>query len=176
MKTWIYTIESEHSANPEVILFGSYEEMQRRFVQDIIEDEREGYDAKDPDNPSIAKLKSLKENGAAIEKQFAMAIDIYDAVIEDGTAGMPFYHGHLDVLGRPVPTGGIYTVVLLYPDYLNENYGQETWTSAVKGNSPEEAIANARKEVKGDMRGALEEEDDMFCIACFAGEHIDMDA
>jgi hypothetical protein len=39
-----------------------------------------------------------------------------------------------------------YTVILLYPDYLAENYGQEIYLAHVEADSPEDAIKNAQRE------------------------------
>ena len=40
-----------------------------------------------------------------------------------------------------------YSVVLLYPDYLAENYPEETYLAWVLASTPREAAAAARKEV-----------------------------
>lgn len=37
-----------------------------------------------------------------------------------------------------------YSVLLLYPDYVAENYGQDTFYDLVEANTPAEAVAKAR--------------------------------
>jgi hypothetical protein len=40
-----------------------------------------------------------------------------------------------------------YTVLLLYPDYLSDSYGQETFLSHVRAKNVRDAIAQAQSEV-----------------------------
>ena len=40
-----------------------------------------------------------------------------------------------------------YTVLLLYPDYVADEFGKETYLSWVEAESPEQAIAKAQKMV-----------------------------
>lgn len=178
MKTWIYTIESDNSANPEVILFSSKEEMQERFVKDIIEDDIEGYPGNDPDNPSIDKLKALQEQRAPLEQRFAMAQDIYDASIKNNI-GMPYYHGHTDTEGTDVPTGDTYTVILQYPDYFANEGGHPTWMGHVHASDAKEAVSVARGELMEELFKRLRENvinsgEDLYAIAVIAGHHNDL--
>jgi hypothetical protein len=39
-----------------------------------------------------------------------------------------------------------YSVLLLYPDYMSDNYGQETYFCHVRALNPDEAIENAQAE------------------------------
>ena len=65
-----------------------------------------------------------------------------------------------------------YTVILLYPDYLAKNYGQETYMTSVEAETPVQAVAAARAEVGSDE--APEERNDFFVIAVIEGEHSDI--
>jgi hypothetical protein len=38
-----------------------------------------------------------------------------------------------------------YTVLLLYPDYMSDSYGQETFLSWEEGNSPMECVSNLQR-------------------------------
>jgi hypothetical protein len=40
-----------------------------------------------------------------------------------------------------------YTVILLYPDFLSDNYGEETYVAWVEAESPEEAVKLGQKQV-----------------------------
>ena len=106
MKTWPYIIESEHAANPELILFPSFEALQRRFVEDIISDERdpatEVESADEEPCPRLSYLIQQKEQGEPIEQQYKTAVEIYEAVNEEG-GEMPYYHGYQDREGIEVP-------------------------------------------------------------------------
>lgn len=39
-----------------------------------------------------------------------------------------------------------FTVLLLYPDYLSENYGEETYTAWVDAYNPADAVRRAQKQ------------------------------
>lgn len=69
-----------------------------------------------------------------------------------------------------------YTCVLLYPDYYASNFGQETWTDTVSANSPSEALAAARAQCisEQDTADAIEEPEDLYCLAMFPGRHTDV--
>ena len=69
-----------------------------------------------------------------------------------------------------------YTVILLYPDGMCENYGQETYMTSVRAKDPEQALKRARAEV---CQSNDEDEDaadpfDFFCIAVMEGDHADV--
>lgn len=75
-----------------------------------------------------------------------------------------------------------YTVILLRPDYMASNYGQDTWMQAVKAKDPEEAVKLARGEcLLADNEGFDEDDgdfhgspDDYFVIAVIRGRHADL--
>jgi len=64
-----------------------------------------------------------------------------------------------------------FSVLLLYPDYLAENYGQETFYEAVEANTSSEAVLALQKRL-----GAAHETnpDDFFCLLCIEGRHSDI--
>ncbi len=83
---------------------------------------------------------------------------------------------------RNYPRARYYTVILLRPDYMTNNYGQDTWMEAVKAKDPEEAVKLARGECHladnegldaddGDFHGSP---DDYFVIAVIRGKHDDL--
>lgn len=76
-----------------------------------------------------------------------------------------------------------YTVILLYPDYVAENYGQETYMTSVEAEDPVAAVAKARSEVLdaalteadgGQYESEYEDPADLFVIAVIEGEHADV--
>lgn len=80
-----------------------------------------------------------------------------------------------------------YTVILLRPDYMTRNYGQDTWVEAVKARDPEEAVKLARGDCHlADNEGVLADNegldegdffgspDDYFVIAVLRGKHEDI--
>ena len=79
-----------------------------------------------------------------------------------------------------------YTVILLYPDYLAENFGQDTWAGHVQAKNAKAAVAKARKkligpwksktaaDVNGDLVDVSSDPDDFFLIAVFEGRHNDL--
>jgi hypothetical protein len=68
-----------------------------------------------------------------------------------------------------------YTVVLLTPDYLADNFGQDTYMAHVVATSPAEAIAKARTDVCTARKHEDEEDgNNYFVIAVFVGELEDL--
>lgn len=93
METYVYVIESEYSANPEVLLFATKEEIQERFVKDILEDNDRTLDHQDYDNSEdVERLKFLQEKGAPLDERFDLAQEVYERISERGER--PYYHGH----------------------------------------------------------------------------------
>ena len=88
MKTYIYCIESEYSANPEVILFATKEAMQERFIRDILEDNDTGGE----NTEDVGTLKTLQQEGAPLDERFDLAQEVYEAQLDNGDG--PYYHGH----------------------------------------------------------------------------------
>lgn len=82
---------------------------------------------------------------------------------------------------RNYPRPRWYTVILLRPDYMTSNYGQDTWMDSVRARSREEAIELARGECHlADNEGCdggldmLGSPDDYFVIAVIRGKHDDL--
>ena len=94
MKIWIYTVEEENYAAPIVRVHTSLEDMQRAFVADILEDERNPDDFEDEeeggDMPNLDGLKALKNT--PIAEQFAYAVDLYEEISSQGDNDYPYYH------------------------------------------------------------------------------------
>lgn len=70
---------------------------------------------------------------------------------------------------------GAYTVILLRPDYIADNFGQDTACIKVDGcTCPADAIAAARAIALEADEADEGNEDDYFVIACFVGHHDDL--
>lgn len=73
-----------------------------------------------------------------------------------------------------------YTVILIYPDYIVSNYGEEFWISQVMALSVNDAVRQTRQEAVGanfsylgsDMEGTNPE--DFAVVAVFSGHHDDL--
>lgn len=64
-----------------------------------------------------------------------------------------------------------YTVVLIYPDYLAEDYPRDCYISYVNSENPRTAIKKAKQEAA--KANKIKDKDDFLAIACFDG-HSDM--
>jgi hypothetical protein len=66
-----------------------------------------------------------------------------------------------------------FSVLLLYPDYLTENFGHETYLAHVKALTPRKAIQAARVQCR---RGTPEIADkkDLYVLAVFKGKLEDL--
>jgi hypothetical protein len=70
-----------------------------------------------------------------------------------------------------------YTVILLYPDYASDTYGQETWCGHVQAVDAGAALEAARDEMIAENKKLgleFESRDDLFPIALFQGKHDDL--
>jgi hypothetical protein len=73
-----------------------------------------------------------------------------------------------------------FTVILLRPDYLTGNYGQDTYMTTVDARGPTDALKKARERViegdNGDVEEFLKDNalTDYHCIAVIAGDHKDL--
>lgn len=65
----------------------------------------------------------------------------------------------------------MFSVLLLYPDYIAENYGQETFYEAVEANTSSEAVLMLQKRL-GDEHET--NPDDFLCLLCIEGQHLDI--
>lgn len=70
-----------------------------------------------------------------------------------------------------------YTVLLLYPDYLAENYGEATYLAHVWAETPEIAIRRAQRDVwvenNPDDEDTEGEPSDFMPMLCIEGHHHD---
>lgn len=73
----------------------------------------------------------------------------------------------IDLGARPK----VFSVLLLYPDYIAENYGQETFYEAVEANTSSEAVLALQKRL-GDEHET--NPDDFLCLLCIEGQHLDI--
>lgn len=73
-----------------------------------------------------------------------------------------------------------FTVILLYPDFLSDNYGQETYIAHAEAVNPEDAAHAAQLQACGANREAPEDPDfaidpdDFFVLAVFDGHLEDL--
>jgi hypothetical protein len=65
-----------------------------------------------------------------------------------------------------------FTVVLLRPDYMAEEYGKDIYTACVEADSIEEAMLAAREQVLAADDGAVEDPDDYHVLLIFVGHHL----
>lgn len=71
---------------------------------------------------------------------------------------------------RPVKRGmKPFTILLLYPDYIADNYGHETYLAHAYGSSVENAILHARIEARDASDAELDDLDDFHVLAVFEG-------
>lgn len=67
-----------------------------------------------------------------------------------------------------------FTVILLYPDYATDNYG-ETWCGSVEAANAFEAVGVAQNQViKDNQQIEFNDPDDLLPVSVFAGEHDDL--
>lgn len=67
-----------------------------------------------------------------------------------------------------------FTVILLYPDYATDNWGQDTWMGTVEAQDTNEAILFAQRQCHADTKGVVIGLADLFVLAVIAGEHKDI--
>lgn len=67
-----------------------------------------------------------------------------------------------------------YTVILIYPDYMSENYGSEFYGTHVCAFDPEGAVLAARREMSNGRPDELNNLTDAALVAIFAGWHDDL--
>ena len=74
-----------------------------------------------------------------------------------------------------------YTVILIYPDHVAENYGEEFYTAHVEAKTPKQALAKAREKALADNSLSSDPESDDYCnpvdfacVAMFEGHHDDV--
>ncbi len=68
-----------------------------------------------------------------------------------------------------------YTVLMLLPDTVAENYGEETYLDWTEAETPKEAIAAAQKHAAQAMEWYVPTEDFFVLFAC-EGHHVDLNA
>lgn len=65
-----------------------------------------------------------------------------------------------------------FTVILLYPDYSEGNYG-ETWCATVSARNPVEAVEVAQRTCADD-NGNISDPDHLKPVSVFEGDHKDL--
>lgn len=66
-----------------------------------------------------------------------------------------------------------YSVLLLYPDYAAESYGQDTFYDLVEADTPSEAVAKARRNViESNPEMDIEHPGDFFLLLLVEGHHM----
>jgi len=66
-----------------------------------------------------------------------------------------------------------YTVILMYPDYAADNYG-DTWCQAVNATDPAHAVTVAQEECMADNKSSIDKADDLKPVSVFEGDHNDL--
>lgn len=68
-----------------------------------------------------------------------------------------------------------YSVLLLYPDYCSDAYGQETYFAHVQAPTPGEALEAARKKCMAEeLAPEINDPDDLFCLLIVHGHLNDL--
>ncbi len=62
-----------------------------------------------------------------------------------------------------------FTVILLYPDYSTDNYGQDTYTTCVEAADRDDAVLQAQLDCHANVPG-IEDPDDLAELAVIKGE------
>ena len=65
-----------------------------------------------------------------------------------------------------------FTVLLLRPDYMTDNFGQDTYLAYVFAPNANTAIDRAREELRAPDQDPL----DYHCLFCTTGHHVDLTA
>ena len=78
--------------------------------------------------------------------------------------------GYIDLFGNSDDYATQWTVVLGYPDYLTDNYGQDVYRAQVSADTPKEAVYRARRDAFDD-NPACEDPTDFALLALFQGWH-----
>lgn len=63
-----------------------------------------------------------------------------------------------------------FTVLLLRPDYMTSNFGQDTYLTYVFASNVSTAIDRARDEIRAPDQDPL----DYHCLFCTTGHHVDL--
>lgn len=89
-------------------------------------------------------------------------------------AGRKLADNFLTVANDPDDGLKLYTVHLLYPDYMAENYGKDDFMTSVRAKNPMAAFKKAVKEVRGSHKGELKDDADMHILAIYLGAVVDV--
>jgi uncharacterized hydantoinase/oxoprolinase family protein len=68
-----------------------------------------------------------------------------------------------------------YSVLLMYPDYCSEQYGEDTYYDFVRARSPKEAVRIARKRCRDTNDLDLEDLYDLACLLVTDGHNQGLD-
>lgn len=71
---------------------------------------------------------------------------------------------------KPAPDN-TYTVVLLYPDYLTENFGQDVYTAHVAADTTQDALKQAQTLAQRANRISVDDPEDFALVVMFRGHH-----
>ena len=67
-----------------------------------------------------------------------------------------------------------WTVLLLYPDYMSDNYGLETYLDVVEAVDPREALRLAQTNAQASAgEDVVSDPTDFACVFCARGSHLD---
>lgn len=66
----------------------------------------------------------------------------------------------------------MYSALLLYPDYVAEDYGDDRLWASVEADSPAEAVQKLQQKLSEANDGA--EPIDFACLVCIRGQHDDI--
>lgn len=89
-------------------------------------------------------------------------------------AGRKLADDFLSIRKDPPAGGRLYTVHLLYPDYMSETYGHDDYLTTVTAESPEQAFREAVKLVRDSHPDELQEDHDMHVLGIYEGEVQDL--
>lgn len=70
----------------------------------------------------------------------------------------------------PAHTKKNFSVLLLYPDYVSNNFGQETCYEFVKAKDQTEALEKARAKCRKNCH-AIDADEDLFCLLITEGHN-----
>lgn len=71
---------------------------------------------------------------------------------------------------KPAPDN-TYTVVLLYPDYLADDFGTDIYTAHVAADTARQALEQAQKVAQHFNRLSVDDPDDFALVVMFRGHH-----
>ena len=67
-----------------------------------------------------------------------------------------------------------YSVLLLYPDYFADNFGQDTFFTHVEALGPKEAVRTAQHEIQTANQQEVDDPTDFYPLLVIEGHHDDV--